>query len=139
MILVDSWKAVVLERYATFGGRASRPAFWWFVLANFFAYVVLLVIVSVGYAIADGLGNTLVVGVGVYWLATLVPSLAVSVRRLHDTNRTGLLMLLSLLGIIPLFGFFASIALIIFFASAGDAGTNRYGAPDQTASVSATA
>lgn len=133
MILVTAWKTVVLERFARFDGRASRAEYWWFVLANLVVYAGLLVIVSFGYAIADGLGTLLVMGVGVYWLATLVPTIAVGVRRLHDINKSGWLMLLILLGIIPLFGLIASIVLLVYFATGGDRGHNNYGSPDQSA------
>jgi uncharacterized membrane protein YhaH (DUF805 family) len=95
-------------------------------------YVGWLVVVSVGYGIADFVGGLLVIAVGVYWLWTLAPVLAVGVRRLHDTNRTGWLMLLALLGIIPLFGAIGGIVLVVFLARAGDPGPNRYGVVDQT-------
>ena len=58
-----------------------------------------------------------------YYLAVFLPSLAVAVRRLHDTNRSGWWILL---GLVPLVGF---IVLIVFYAQAGNVGTNKYG-PD---------
>jgi len=132
MVLVNAWKTVVLERYAKFDGRAGRREYWWFVLANFLVYVGWLVVVSFGYGIAEQVGTLLVIAVGLYWLWTLVPVLAVGVRRLHDTNRIGWLMLLTLFGIVPLFGVIAAIVLLVFLATAGDRIENRYGVVDQT-------
>jgi uncharacterized membrane protein YhaH (DUF805 family) len=60
---------------------------------------------------------------GLYGLALLLPSLGVSIRRLHDINRTGWWILISL---IPLIG---AIVLIVFAATEGDKGGNRYGSP----------
>lgn len=95
------WAMRPLKRYAEFSGRSSRAEFWWFMLAVMLIYCVLLV---VGFALAgsspdpatatsplgiySGLGAFMAV-IGIYWLALLVPTLAVTVRRLHDTNRSG--------------------------------------------------
>ena len=59
---------------------------------------------------------------GIFMLATFLPNLAVSVRRLHDTNRSGWWLLI---GLIPLIGI---IVLIVFFASKGTDGNNDHGA-----------
>lgn len=66
---------------------------------------------------------------GIYSLAVLVPSLAVSIRRLHDTNRTGWWLLL---GIVPLVG---PIVLLVFFASDGNPDDNQYGPNPKSASA----
>ena len=98
-----------LRNYAAFGGRAPRSEFWWFVL---FFYLVVGVLVSID----EGTGS-------VAFLALLVPLIAASVRRLHDTDRSGWSWLLVL---IPLIG---GIILIIFLTIEGDRGPNRYGEP----------
>jgi uncharacterized membrane protein YhaH (DUF805 family) len=115
MPIIENWKQVVFERYTKFDGRADRGEFWWFVLANFILYVVLAILMNVSsifvlvyFAVAIGL---------------IVPSLAVAIRRLHDTNKSGWFLLL---GLIPLIG---AIILIVFYATAGDSGDNNYGAP----------
>jgi len=87
------------RKYATVDGCASRSEFWWWVL---FTVVVSLVFRSVGYSLYL-----------VFWLATLLPSIAVGVRRLHDTNRSGWWMLLYLL---PVIGW---IVLIVFWIEPG--------------------
>jgi len=112
--LVGYWKLVVLERYAKFDGRAGRPEFWWYFLAG--------LIISVALNILGQVSSILVILSLVYALAVLVPGLAVGVRRLHDTGKSGWFLLL---GLIPCAGF---IILIVFFATEGAPGPNQYGA-----------
>jgi len=121
MDMVNIWKTVVLQRYAKFDGRAGRAEFWWFVLANFLAYLVLAVLMG----IAD-IFFVLYLG---YWLATIVPSLAVGIRRLHDTDKSGWFLLLSL---IPFVG---AIILIVFLAAEGTNGPNSFGAAAEPATA----
>ncbi len=116
MILVNTWKTVVLERFAKFDGRAGRAEYWWFVLANIIAYILL--------AILTQIASILVILLIGFWLAIIVPSIAVAIRRLHDTNKSGWFLLISL---IPLVG---GIILLVFLATPGDAGANTFGAPD---------
>ncbi len=103
-----------LSKYATFSGRAGRPEYWWFFLFNF--------IVSIITNIIDRAVGNVLIG-SLVSLALLVPSIAVLVRRLHDTNRSGWWALLIL---IPIVGW---IVLIIFAAMPGDQGPNTHGAP----------
>ena len=113
MTSIESIKSV-LANYANFSGRAIRSEYWWFALYNFAVQIALIVISGV-------LNSSLLVIVyAVFALAMFVPSLAVSTRRLHDTNRSGWWFLLS---IVPL-GF---IVLIVFFATRGTVGPNRFG------------
>ena len=123
MIMVEYWKLVVLKRYAKFDGRAGRAEFWWFYLANLLAYVALMVLVAIA-------NFFFILYIG-YALAVLIPSLAVGFRRLHDTNRSGWWVLISL---IPIVG---AIILIVFLASEGDADANQFGAPDPGLPVAA--
>ena len=96
---------VCFNKYAAFDGCAARPEFWWWVLFTFIAAVVLR---SVSYGLSVA-----------FSLATFVPSIAVTARRLHDTDRSGWLQLL---GLIPVIGW---ILLIIWCAEPGK--PNRYG------------
>jgi uncharacterized membrane protein YhaH (DUF805 family) len=121
------WYLKVLKQYADFSGRARRTEFWMFALFNFIASAILsLVDTMIGTAsyISSG-GMFYMPGIlgAIYGLAVLVPSLAVAVRRLHDTDRTGWWLLI---GLIPLVGL---IVLIVFWATEGDRGPNQYG-PD---------
>jgi len=120
--LVSYWKKVVLENYLNFTGRARRAEFWWYFLANLIISVVLNIIDAViGLGLGGGIG---VLGL-IYALAVLIPGLAVGVRRLHDTDKSGWWLLLAL---IPIVGI---IVLIVFWATDGLPGPNKYGASEK--------
>lgn len=110
-----------LRRYAEFSGRSRRKEYWLFTLLMLVAGLVTGTIEGI-------LGINTMVG-GVYGplttllvLATIVPSIAVGIRRLHDTDRSGWWLLICL---IPLIG---SLILLFFFVSDGTRGPNQYGA-----------
>lgn len=112
------WYLEVLKKYVSFSGRAGRPEFWWFFLINLIIAIVLTVIdLQLGLMAAGGVALLSTV----YQLAVLLPSLGVSVRRLHDTDRSGWWMLIML---VPLIGL---IVLLVFFIMAGTPGDNRHG------------
>ena len=105
------------REYATFSGRASRPEFWWFALFLFLANILL--------GLTDAAifpGNTSLLG-PLFGLATIVPAIAVSVRRLHDIGKTGWWVLLHL---IPVIGF---LVMLYFYLQPTEAGENEYGPP----------
>lgn len=116
-----SWYLEVLKKYAVFNGRARRMEYWYFVLFNIIVLIVLsLIDVLLGtFNIVRGVGLLS----GIYTLAVLIPTLAVTVRRLHDIDRTGWWILINL---IPLIG---TIVLLVFELTPGTPGSNRYG-PD---------
>ena len=109
----EAWK-----RYVDFGGRSRRAAYWYFVLFNIIAEIVLTIVDSVVGTI--GTSGPGVLG-GLYLLAALLPGLGVSVRRLHDTGRSGWWLLISF---VPLIG---SILLLIWFLSDSQPMDNAYG------------
>jgi uncharacterized membrane protein YhaH (DUF805 family) len=113
------WYLKVLRNYANFEGRARRKEYWMFFLFN--------LIVSFGIGIIDGILGLKVGFMGtlglLYTLGILVPSIAVGTRRLHDIDKSGWWQLL---GFIPLIGV---IVLIVWYASEGNTGSNRFG-PD---------
>ena len=113
--MVNAYKNVVQNNYANFEGRLSVPGYWWFFLANFLIGLVFN-------ALGRGVGIIALLGLA-YSLALLIPSLAAAARRLHDTGKSGWLLLLVL---IPIVGW---IILIVFLASAGDPAQNIYGPP----------
>jgi uncharacterized membrane protein YhaH (DUF805 family) len=113
-----SWYLMVLKKYAVFNGRARRKEYWMFFLFNFIVALVLGLIEWIIGMVVDSSTNVLS---GIYGLAVLVPSLAVSVRRLHDTSRSGFWLFISL---VPLIG---SIVLLIFMIIDGQHGENKYG------------
>ena len=111
---------VLKFKYAKFFGRARRSELWYFALFNF--------IVSLGLGMVDaftGLGFLS----SVYGLAVLVPSLAVGVRRLHDTGKSGWWILV---GLVPLIGW---IVLIVFYLQDSQPFDNQYGPNPKADSV----
>ncbi len=103
MSMIDAVRSA-LSKYATFSGRARRSEYWWFVLFNIIVSVVAVVIDS---ALGTEPGRTGLVGI-IAGLALLLPGLAVTARRLHDTGRTGWWMLIAL---VPFVG---AIVMIVF-------------------------
>jgi uncharacterized membrane protein YhaH (DUF805 family) len=113
----------IKNRYADFDGRARRSEFWYFLLF-YMAITFGVMIVAGGLAmISPELGLVAPVLLIILSLGLLIPNLALCIRRLHDTNKSGWMLLI---GFIPLVG---SIILIVFYATEGDRGQNQYG-PD---------
>ena len=110
------WAKRPLQKYADFTGRAPRAEYWWFYLALIIGYTITVILDSI-----FGMGPYGIL-TGLFGLAMLVPVLAAGVRRLHDTNRSGWWLLISL---VPLIG----LVLIYFLVIPGDTGDNQYG-PD---------
>ena len=114
-----SWFVEALKKYAVFSGRSRRKEYWFFVL--------FVVIISIVLNIIDGLIGAYDRSMGagllstIFSLAILIPSIAVSVRRLHDINRTGWWVLIAL---VPLVGW---IVFLVFHLQDSTPGTNRYG------------
>ena len=115
-----NWYLEVLKQYAVFNGRARRKEYWYFLLFNIIISVILGVIDGVVGSFSPEAGIGLLGGI--YALAVFIPGFAVSVRRLHDTNRSGW-WLLTLL--IPLIGL---IVIIVFMATDSTPEENQYGA-----------
>lgn len=111
-----------LTHYADFHGRARRKEYWMFsLISGVFTLALLKLDHLLGLGVA-GFGPIAVA----YSLAVVTPSVAVTVRRLHDIDRSGWWILV---GLVPIIG---SIILIVFAATSGGAGVNRYG-PDPKA------
>ena len=119
-----NWYLTVLKKYAEFSGRARRKEYWMFALMNF---LISILISIVGAVIGDTNGLIAVSLSGVYALFIFIPSLAVTVRRLHDTNKSGWWILITL---VPLIG---GLVLLIFMIMDSDPNTNAYGANPKSA------
>jgi uncharacterized membrane protein YhaH (DUF805 family) len=108
-----NWYMEVLKKYAVFSGRARRKEFWMY----FLFYLIIVTVLSI---IEWMIGLPGVLS-GLYSLALLIPSIAVTVRRLHDTGRTGWWWFI---GLVPVIGI---IVLLIFMALDSEPGENQYG------------
>jgi uncharacterized membrane protein YhaH (DUF805 family) len=115
-----NWLMTALRNYAVFSGRSRRSEYWYFGLFYLISYgVAAIVDVMAGtFDRASGIG----VFTGILTLAFLIPSLSVTVRRLHDTGRTGWWLLIAF---VPVVG---AIILLVFLAQDSAAGANRFGA-----------
>jgi uncharacterized membrane protein YhaH (DUF805 family) len=109
-----------MRKYAVFQGRSSRSEFWWFLLFS--------ILISVVAAVLDRAFGT---AAGSSWLfldivqlVLLLPGLGVTIRRLHDIDRTGWWYLIGLTGI-------GIIVLLVFYCQRGAPGPNRFG-PEPT-------
>jgi uncharacterized membrane protein YhaH (DUF805 family) len=126
-----NWYIGVLKKYVVFSGRATRSEYWYFVLFNTIISMVLMGIdIAMGTGSAEstmsgdaGVSMNMSAGIltGIYTLAVLLPSLAVLIRRLHDTDHSGWWVFISL---IPLVG---AIILLVFLVKDSTPGENQYG------------
>jgi len=118
-----NWYLTVLKSYAVFRGRSRRKEFWFFILIDTVIFTLL--------SIADFISDIVIYGEwsseniafasSVYFILTLIPKIALTVRRLHDTGKSGF-WLFSLL--IPPVGI---IVLFVFSLLDSDSGDNKYG------------
>ena len=116
MGFTEAVRSALVERYADFQGRAPRSELWWFLLFSLLLGAAVGAVAAVGETLS-GILNLVVS------IALLVPTIAVQMRRLHDTDRSGWWILI---GLVPLVG---AVVLIIFYLQRGTGGDNRFG-PD---------
>ncbi|MEZ5064070.1 MAG: DUF805 domain-containing protein [bacterium] len=113
------WYIQAIRSFTNYAGRSRRREFWFFQLFNFLFLAVLFAAdVFVGTYDAE---SDFALFSGLYSVVSFLPGLAVSVRRLHDTNRRGWWVLL---GLIPFLG---PLVLLVFYADDSDEGMNRFG------------
>lgn len=137
------WMIMPLKRYAEFSGRSRRKEYWAFLLLN-----VIVIAFLLGFRFGTGGGVSLMEaaqtggplavygalfsGVGMllalWWLGTLIPNIAVNVRRLHDRDMSGWWYLgVFVAAFIPLVGTLVSLGYLVLMCLAGTAGSNRFG------------
>lgn len=124
------WFLEPLKKYADFSGRARRSEYWWF---SMFTTTISLFLGFVEGMMGVAPDSKYSLFAGVWCLAIMVPSIAVTVRRLHDTNRSGWWFLISL---IPIVG---AIVLLVFLAKDSAPGRNRFGPSPKVVSTGFTA
>lgn len=119
--MFDWWKKVIFDNYANFEGRARRSEYWHFTLVNILIilglYAFLIVAIVTKIEVISILSLILMIG---FSIALIAPSIGVSVRRLHDTNKSGWWYLI---GLIP----FGGIVLLVFYCTEGDRNNNEFG------------
>lgn len=117
------WYVKVLKQYAEFEGRARRKEYWMFTLVH----ILIIMALQAGMVMLGGMNPESSIGLvimsllGLYSLGVFIPSLAVAVRRLHDTGRSGWWLLI---GFVPIIG---AIILIVFMVQDSQPGANQYG------------
>lgn len=116
------WYTMVWQKYAQFDGRSRRKEYWMFTLFNIIVCCVLYGGLLAAFFAGQRMAGILIGCVYVaYALAVLVPGIAVSIRRLHDTNKSGWWILINL---VPLVG---GIIFLVLMCIEGDPGPNLYG------------
>ena len=126
-----------LNRFKDFQGRSTRSEYWWVILFNVLVMAIPLFLLMKSYggnleAMEAGVmpsgGMMPMAIIGIYALITLVPNIALAVRRFHDLNQTGWLYLAFIIvGLIPLVGMLASLGMLVWFCMRGTVGQNKYG------------
>lgn len=117
------WYIKVLSNFSDFRGRARRKEYWMFQLFHWLIIFVLSMIAVLLFGLLDSTGSMLTAGIvlGIYMLVTFIPSMAVLVRRLHDSGKSGWFILLSL---IPYIG---GLIVFIFTLLDSEYGENKWG------------
>ncbi len=130
--MLNYYKMALTEKYADFSTRSTRSEYWYFVLTNTIIYIILMSIAGIGLGSMFSNPDALDAGMPMismiayvlyilYALAVLIPGIAIAVRRLHDTGKSGwtyFIILIPILGII---------ALLIFLCTPSESGTNKWG------------
>ncbi|MAO07709.1 MAG: hypothetical protein CL596_03255 [Alteromonas sp.] len=125
--MFDWWKRAFIDNYAKFDGRARRSEYWYFTLFNIIITVPLITLFVV---LSDSGGTSEIVSLifvallGLIVLALFIPSIAVAVRRLHDTGRSGWWYII---GMIPVVSYVGSIVLLVFYCTDSQPGRNKWG------------
>ena len=127
---MDFWQAIVsgFKNYVVFGGRSSRSEYWYWVLALWIGGIITAIIDYAAFGTGFGAIDYGPVN-SIFSVATILPTLAVGIRRLHDIDRTGWWLLLDL---VPVIGW---IVLLVWACKRGTLGPNRYGPDPPTGSA----
>jgi uncharacterized membrane protein YhaH (DUF805 family) len=132
MDFMTAVKHVLTNNYANFQGRARRSEYWWFTLFSMIVQVVAQILMGAVAATGSGV-LSIIVGIVfiVVLLGLIVPGIAVAIRRMHDTGRSGWWLLI---GFVPVIGFFV---ILYFFVQRGTVGPNAWGADPYDTTVAA--
>jgi len=119
--IIQNYKEILTQKYCRFSGRANRSEFWYFALANAVIQVVLYILILAVASSSTSAAVAIYAISAIYSLAVLLPGLAVTVRRLHDSGKGGGWIFISL---VPLVG---GLILLYFMIVEGNQGANRFG------------
>ena len=122
-----NWYLDVLKKYAVFNGRARRKEYWMFLLIHWVIVLAISLLAGLGRGTVPSV--PMLVVLVLYTLAVFLPSLGLTVRRLHDTGKSGAWVFLAF---VPLVG---AIMLLIFLATDGQSGENQFGPDPKAATV----
>lgn len=123
--IIVNFTNIVKNNYANFDGRARRKEFWYFVLANIAISIIFSVLAGIFATFSSTLATIIYIIYGIVALGLIIPGIAVGVRRLHDTNKSGWFLLLS---VVP----FGNLYLLYLYVLEGDKYDNTYGADPKT-------
>jgi uncharacterized membrane protein YhaH (DUF805 family) len=128
------WYMEVIKKYVVTTGRARRKEYWMFILFNAIFGIVAAILDNVlGLNFSKSYGQYAYVSTGwialVYSLAVLLPAIAVGIRRLHDIDKSGWMLLV---GLIPFVGW---IWLLVLMVTEGTRGPNQYGSDPKGSAV----
>ena len=115
------WFIEGFKKFADFSGRARRKAYWMFTLIHYLISIILIMMLKMTDTVMIEMSNTLGIIYLLYFLAVMIPFLSLSVRRMHDTGRSGWAVLSTF---IPFVGI---IILLIFLCEEGQSTDNEYG------------
>lgn len=121
-----NWYLEALKKYAVFSGRAHRKEYWMFVLFNLIIGLVIGLIEGIAGIAPESTESVLA---SIYILAVLIPGIAVTVRRLHDTSHSAWWLLIPF---VPIIGY---IVLLVFMVQDSDQGDNKYGPSPKVATA----
>lgn len=148
------WMIMPLKRYAEFSGRSRRKEYWMFFLLNVVVIATVMILKSViggGISMMEAAQNggsvlaiygSLFSGIGIllaiWWLATLIPNIAVNIRRLHDRDMSGWWYLgFIVVSLIPLIGALIGLGFLVVMCLEGTKGPNRFGPDPKNPDISA--
>lgn len=120
MGFMEAVKMALFQRFVDFQGRSRRSEYWWFFLFQFLFSIVGQIVIGILAAAIPILGAVLGIVFLIALLALILPGIAVSIRRLHDLDKSGWWLLI---GLIPL----AGLILLYWFCLTGTDGDNRFG------------
>lgn len=128
MGFAEAVKTAIFQRYADFQGRSRRSEYWYFLLFNFLLSFGGQLLVGIAAAMVPALGGIIGILLLIVSLGLLIPGIAITIRRLHDLDKSGWWILIFLIPLVNL------IMMLVWFTQKGSEGDNQFG-PDPTGNM----